>query len=525
MTAIVQSSHVAAEAFEARRRRRLRLFVLAVLGYVAAMLLMIGGWHWYSSARLASAIGQIRAAGDPVTPDEFNPTADLPAAENAAVTYESAIAAIDAPTQFRDPQGNLADAVEIARNQLREHGDSALAERIVDRNGKALSLWRSARQLDETDWGVRFSSPMINVLLPQLSGQRRLAKLGVAAGSVAAKRGDHAELVQIALDLAHLARRIDEPRTSVVISHMVAIAVHSLLAETLLEPLIPNLSVAPVGPGASTRSSDTADVPQGGAAGRSARPAPRDAVLELIRELYDDAPIRKGWQRAMTAERASMLDTVRGFLDGTTPGAILGVPGSMGISARLVRSVTRATFQLDGVRMLRNATLMLRAGLAASFPEAQRFVAEIESSAGATVNVPFTQQASRILSRILEPAYDRSLSLSFRIRAMRRMAATALAIRLFELDHGTRPASLAELVPEYLPDPPRDPFAPNDEPLGYVPAGPRPRVYSRGEDGRDDGGKFGYRESGLVDPDRLDLVYFLDGQRPTNEPAYRPPSP
>ena len=51
---------------------------------------------------------------------------------------------------------------------------------------------------------------------------------------------------------------------------------------------------------------------------------------------------------------------------------------------------------------------------------------------------------------------------------------------------GAPPASLAELVPTYLPVVPIDPW--DGKPLRYA-AGPPARVWSVGRDGTDDGGK------------------------------------
>jgi len=47
------------------------------------------------------------------------------------------------------------------------------------------------------------------------------------------------------------------------------------------------------------------------------------------------------------------------------------------------------------------------------------------------------------------------------------MAAVALAIRLYEIDHSHRPATLDELVPDYLPEVPDDPFADDGGKIGY----------------------------------------------------------
>ena len=66
------------------------------------------------------------------------------------------------------------------------------------------------------------------------------------------------------------------------------------------------------------------------------------------------------------------------------------------------------------------------------------------------------------ISAILGPSHKRSAQLHLRSLAVRRMAAIALAIRLYQLEHGRRPKTLDELVPAYLDAVPLDPFAPDN---------------------------------------------------------------
>lgn len=82
--------------------------------------------------------------------------------------------------------------------------------------------------------------------------------------------------------------------------------------------------------------------------------------------------------------------------------------------------------------------------------------------------------------------------------ARRKLAGTALAIRMFAWDHGRWPDSVAELVdPEvgrYLPHLPIDPFADGVATLQYLPVAsqrgyPPPRIYSFGRDCQDSGGR------------------------------------
>ena len=113
---------------------------------------------------------------------------------------------------------------------------------------------------------------------------------------------------------------------------------------------------------------------------------------------------------------------------------------------------------------------------------------------------------------------DRAFVLYYRSIALRRMAAVALAIRLYEIDHGNRPADLSKLVPDYLPAVPEDPFADDARMISYLPNAEYPRMYSVGEDGRDDGGKYQYSDYGNVNPYEPDISFFLSGEPPEQEP-------
>ncbi len=94
------------------------------------------------------------------------------------------------------------------------------------------------------------------------------------------------------------------------------------------------------------------------------------------------------------------------------------------------------------------------------------------------------------------------------------MAAVALAIRLYEIDHGKRPAKLAELVPKYLQAIPADPFSPQDKPIGYRPDLARPILYSLNDNQTDQCGQYSESPDEVPNTDEYDLVFFLNGDRP-----------
>jgi hypothetical protein len=67
------------------------------------------------------------------------------------------------------------------------------------------------------------------------------------------------------------------------------------------------------------------------------------------------------------------------------------------------------------------------------------------------------------------------------------VARTALAVERYRLSHGQLPAGWDDLVPNYLPEVPRDPF--DGKPLRYRRLEPGFIVYSIGPDEADDGGR------------------------------------
>ena len=79
------------------------------------------------------------------------------------------------------------------------------------------------------------------------------------------------------------------------------------------------------------------------------------------------------------------------------------------------------------------------------------------------------------------------------------------------------PAKLDELVPNYLPAAPLDPFALTPQPLKYIADPAKPRLYSVGEDGADNAGSeqvspSNARRTKLSRWEKLDAVVHLTAQ-------------
>jgi len=82
---------------------------------------------------------------------------------------------------------------------------------------------------------------------------------------------------------------------------------------------------------------------------------------------------------------------------------------------------------------------------------------------------------------------SRNLQKTLRMEAARLIVVTAIALKRFQLKHDQWPESLTEVVPEFLPSVPIDPY--DGKPLRYRPNGDGTYLlYCVGKDGVDDGG-------------------------------------
>ncbi len=492
---MAQSEEQFAEACERRRRRTFRRTVVAFVLCIVLLGAVRVWWGIESRRRLRNEIARIRDAGAALLVDDFNPASDTSDEENAAILYDKAIAA------FVDPvSGTLSLADVVGDPRFHDsHREEALA--IIELNGGVLRLLRQARERERVDWVVRFKSPLVNLMFPALSAQRNLAKFGCSAAYAQFRDGDHAGAIETLRDVGKLAADITGTQRSTLINHLVATACEALVFRTI-EDITPTLVCV----------DSSGAVP----AGRQPHAAAtREQIQTFIAELLDEDRFWLGLSRCMSVERATQLDSVRSILSGSfNLGALtVWIPG---------RTFIRPMLEMDGVFMLEHMTAAVAAARKRNWAEVDAVHAAGESEfrrfrAGESI-----RGMTRFLSGILLPSLSRAHLLHFRMIVSRRMAATGLAIRLFELDHGRRPESLDELVPSYLERVPADPFAAEGHVLGYRPDAAPVVLYSVGNDGRDDGGRFATKKNGAINWDVEDIVYFLDGDRPL-KPA-RPPS-
>ena len=481
-----------------RRRKRIIFAALGALPFV-----LIGWWLWSNSAgdrAIQAEIDRYRAAGQPIYPADFDP-APTPDDNNAALALKNAFAALDMDLD--------ADRYEFAiccspKKIAKRHDDFT---QIIKTNSEIFELVRQARSMTGADWGIRLRSPMINTLLPSLSGQRQLAKFLCSAAIYHHQTGNDAEAVEVlhdALAAAGTVRKIP-----VLVGFLVATA-EDALACSVIEDIIVDLQI---------RRPDVV-------ASASPKAASRKQIQALIKDLLAEEELCDAARLAFYSERACVFDTAMLVLDGRMDFSSIGISSRPGLNAVEKTGVLKPFLKEDTVRMLRYMTAQAEAAGQTNWPEAKQKMPEAFGVEG------FWAGLTHAFSRSLLPTLTRTMKLGFQTRAMRRMSAVALAIRLYEIDNGSRPAKLADLVPKYIPAVPDDPFDNPGQPLRYLPNAQRPILYSIGSDEEDDCGTWG------EDPNEplsgtsymyYDIPFFLNGDRPSDEeeeeePATQPTS-
>lgn len=323
---------------------------------------------------------------------------------------------------------------------------------------------------------------MLTTLLPDLREQKDLSNLVVARMLLAHEAGDHGEVIERARDILAMGRAHQEMPT-----------------------LVPYL----VGQGFAVAAAGHAgDAAVGLKVGTKAGDASPEQIRALIAELLDERWARDGLVRAMRAERVMILDTIRCVQDGSM--ALYGPIGGPVSGPQVAPAAARSVAYVGKPNMLNNAAQVMQyfgdvIGQAQSSHDWATFNQSMRTRPNQSRPSMF-----RVASLLL-PALERSTELHFRALAKRRLAAAALAARLYAAEHDDRlPSTLDDLVPKYLPAVPFDPMVADGSAIRYVASGNTPMLYSVGSDGRDDGGLDSVNSVNRNDPQ--DIVIHLKRQ-------------
>lgn len=450
-------------------------------GVYLVLLLALAGFHWWwtahARAQLDRRIVRVQAAGEPVLPADFDRWIGEPRGAADPLTQATIAMVFEVPLE---PRGKL--SIENADyDEVRAARPDDVA-RLLEANRAALQELRAARDFDGANWRIKVARPMLNTALPATSGMRNLALLARLDSEELHRAGRDGEAIERARDLLHLSRSLVQPPVFL-LTHMVSQGIDGQ-AYRLVEFAAPTLRIGAEG-----------ETGEGGG-------ATREQVRALIGDLLAEDGTRRSAQLGFAAERASLLE-MADALAGGRGGKWLGAPAALQFSELakplLYQDAERAMGLIDG------AIAALREE---SWPAAKQRCGALPTPGEGVASVVTWITVQMV------PAVDRIVYSEFRNLATRRMAAIALALRLYEFDHGQKAKSLGVLVPDYLPRLPSDPYAADGRTFGYLPDAERPRLYGVGGDGVDNGGAFEMLPNGLLNRESLDTPFFLDRAAP-----------
>ncbi len=448
------------------------------------MVLILALWGTatiFAQRRLDHLIASYRAAGEPVFAEDLEVFKGIPDDENAATYYGQAEEAYIWPASFPIDL-SVHDLIRAADSQ--EPGKyAAEIERFINTNALTIELLKKGANCDRVAWQDTFTNPLAPTGMGDPLAARRLGQLlSTAMGAFHSKRRDCDML-----DLLYAQVRIAKQRTSMsgsLLDHLVTTSI-SGLGCVWVENIGSKMLVGGwVDDGLHCRN----------------------RMRQIILELSNEVAFRDSFHAALIGERVIFLDIYQALRDGKPMNPIFSTaPRSYALMIRpIIVSHCR--------RILQYVDQVIEVSRCTQYP---RVSSELNKKTGPR---DWVGLSGFLADFITSPSYNATMTVEYTRIAKRRMAALALAIRMFELDHGHRPETLEELVPSYFGVIPSDPFAEGGNPVQFNPRAASPVLYCVGPDGVDDGGRYGPRESDNASHSGFDLLFFLDGDRPRSNP-------
>jgi len=431
--------------------------------------LLHAGWGWQTDCSLKRRIDSLRGSGEKILPGDFRGDyADIDSDRNAERDILAA--------------GAFADDDVSPHCEARYHTPTTLP---VDPkawpylvNAKewyepALRRLAIAQKKPRCEFYHEMKSPLYgDRKLDELRAIGYLMSLVSMAAMVDRHAGDDSQVIVRLDQLLYLSDILDH--TTSMHAHCRAIGIVSRAA-LLAEQLTPDLRIG---------SDDHAAKPE--------------QVRKLIARFLDVSAFHAALHTAMSDERMESLDFTESMVRGRYEDSSMSP-----LTFHAGMYVIRPKFIGDAHAMLDRDT---------------QIVAAVNNATNwATVKtrlVAFTPIPKNIVhSHDLIYLDSDTIQDHFEAIADRRMAATALAIRLYQSDHaGRRPDRLEQLVPDYLPAVPLDSMSATPRPIGYLPRPEHPVLYSVAGDGvdqsADEGPETGQYGS-LSEWRRLDRAFYL----------------
>jgi hypothetical protein len=362
------------------RRWWLKRIALAVVLFIAGFITLFVIWHRVADQRLQAAIDKIKAAGEPLYPEDFN-TPPIPYEDNAAVLYRQAAELLtDERQRAEHDRLTMCMAWEADEDKLMSTCGALIAS-----HEDGQTLIRKARRRAGVHWGLDFDSPLLDYIAQPLQNYRAMSKLLYVDARLQYQGGNHGEFVEILSDMHALAGAIDHQ--PMLVPHLTVITVNSL-ALSLVEEIGTQLAIK-TQPGVNNS--------------QAARP---EAVQALIKQLLNEDAFASEVVNAFRFERAMQLDSVLMVASGKMATNTQWFKASLQTSIAPTHLLLGPLFESDGLWMMEHMSDEIEAIQSPSYPEYQDCMRRASSLGKRPAGGP--KGIRNLLSSILMPSLDRS---------------------------------------------------------------------------------------------------------------------
>ena len=416
------------------RRRKIIIFIVAV----------VCGWIVFAFYRfitepfrtVAREVALIRQDGEPAEWSEIL-AAQPKIRDNAAPIYQQAFALLNDGT----PEEKDAFSRFISVNPPQSANRDAV-RRFMAKNRKALALSRQAATKPAMQFDVDWSYPY-DVILSHYAKLRQYARLLTAQGRLQKEAGDVEGGIATVRVALRMAKQMESEHPTMLIGMLVRCALYAIALQGFQEIL------------------------------RDAEVSPQ-TYRALLKDL-NEHDVKPALTRAFIAERCAARLAFR-RMKGGQPLQSLG--GSSNPPQRRVFNPAASWWlAYDEAFSLRLMRRMIQISKQPGYDWGAMGFVQVEASNPSPFYV-----LSRQLMPVFAPAYKKPAGVQARVDLLR----LAVALRLYRREHGSYPADLNALQPQYLPAVPLDPFM--NKPFIYRREGKGFLLYSFGENRLDDGG-------------------------------------
>ncbi len=416
----------------------------------ATAILLVGVYCVYRAvlrARVEAEYAKIRSEGFPVTGEELDAWYAMPEGENAANVYLQAFSKLDTKLEEDSPDYKLIPHFGYGEFPLA--GDPISTEMIqaidkfLKKNSEVMELLQNAAKFH----GCRYPANLkvgLTVELPHLVMIRKTGQLMDLAVLSNVFKGNDDEAIHRLTDLVALARSLEQE--PILLSQLVRIAVTEFVVD-----------------GAERIFSN----------GRL-----DDSRIQKLTEVFTQDETSEMFVRSLAGERCQVTILTQKALD---IGAIFGPNANLGEWTLAAGYRLTGLMDLDQFEYASRMSELIRAARQSTHRE------RLKAAKGFGSRLPDVPSYC-FLTRLILPALDGAILSDTRHACRLHLVQVAGAIERYRLAKGTVPADLSDLLPEFMPVVPEDPFTDPPAPPRYVRRTKGYVVYSVGENGVDDGG-------------------------------------